>query len=415
MKRGWENPLYCMCIQPSGVVLRGGIMKKKISETNKMEEKISNIMPYIIFIITGLIIGISTGELFSKSIDNKGFVGALITIVILFIEVIVTIFAHVIIHEAGHLIFGLLSGYQFVSFRIGSLMFIKENGKIKPKRFNVVGTGGQCLMMPPGNVNTYNYSYKLYGLGGIIANIISALISLILFFMLPKTDYLSEFMIIFFALGMALALINGIPLKISGFANDGYNIISLNKDKEARRSHYLQLYINGLQTKGTRLKDMPEEYFELPDSGDLTNPLIVTIGVFKSNYLHDKQDFNKAKETSIYLIENAPGLLGVHKSELQCELLFYEVIGLCRQDEIEKLYTKELQQYIENTSFYVSRRRLMYGYEIFVNHDRSSAKAELERFEQVAEDYPFKSEVEAEREMIKFIDNLAVIKNVNLE
>ncbi len=387
-------------------------MNDKTNNTKQMTEKISNLVPYIIFIIAGLIIGVMTSELLFESLNDKGFVGIIITIVILLTEIIVIFFAHVIIHESGHLILGLISGYQFVSFRIGSLMFIKNNGKIQGKRFNVVGTGGQCLMMPPENVNTYNYPYMLYGLGGSIANIIFAFISWALFLLIPRTDYLSEFLIMFFVFGMAFALINGIPLKISGIANDGYNIISLNKDKEARRAHYLQLYINGLQTKGTRLKDMPEEYFELPSNADLANPLIVTIGVFKCNYLHDKKDFNKAKEYATYLIKNAPGLLGVHKNELECELLFYEIIGLCRLDEIDKLYTKELQSYIKNTSFYVSRRRLMYAFEIFVNQDKSSAKKELEQFEKVAKNYPFTEEVESEREMIKFIDNLAVIKNV---
>ena len=31
----------------------------------------------------------------------------------------------VIVHEGGHLLFGLLCGYRFLSFRIGSLMLIK--------------------------------------------------------------------------------------------------------------------------------------------------------------------------------------------------------------------------------------------------------------------------------------------------
>ena len=34
------------------------------------------------------------------------------------------ILLHVIIHEAGHLVFGLLSGYRFVSFRIFSLTLV---------------------------------------------------------------------------------------------------------------------------------------------------------------------------------------------------------------------------------------------------------------------------------------------------
>ena len=56
----------------------------------------------------------------------------------------------VIIHEAGHLVFGLISGYEFVSFRIGSFMLAKgNNGKLSLKRYFLAGTAGQCLLAPP--------------------------------------------------------------------------------------------------------------------------------------------------------------------------------------------------------------------------------------------------------------------------
>jgi len=59
------------------------------------------------------------------------------------------IFLQLIIHEAGHLVFGMRSGYRFSSFRIGSFMWIRENDKIHCKRMSLAGTGGQCLMCPP--------------------------------------------------------------------------------------------------------------------------------------------------------------------------------------------------------------------------------------------------------------------------
>lgn len=55
----------------------------------------------------------------------------------------------VIVHEGGHLLFGLLCGYRFLSFRIGSLMLIKTGEGFRIRRFTLKGTGGQCLMIPP--------------------------------------------------------------------------------------------------------------------------------------------------------------------------------------------------------------------------------------------------------------------------
>ena len=46
----------------------------------------------------------------------------------------------IIIHEAGHLLFGLISGYHFVSFRIGSYILVKgPEDKLSLKRFHLAG------------------------------------------------------------------------------------------------------------------------------------------------------------------------------------------------------------------------------------------------------------------------------------
>lgn len=319
----------------------------------------------------------------------------------------------IIIHEAGHLIFGLISGYKFVSFRVGSLMLKKEKGKFVIKKFKLPGTLGQCLMMPDDNWNVYDYPYVLYNLGGVIANITVSLLSLVIF-VNSNSFVLRGVCLMSFLFGALIAFNNGIPLRISGLNNDGNNALALKKDKEARRALYLQLYINGLRSDGIRIKDMPEEYFELPEDADLTNSLIAGMGAFKSDYLHDKMEFSKAKDNSLYFIENAPGLLSNHKKGLTCELIFYEMIGLCREEEIKRLYTNEIQKYVKRNLSYVHIRRLTYAYEIFVNHNRKAAKRELKEFEKAAKSYPFPGIIEAERELIKFIDNLAVIKNIEM-
>ena len=78
---------------------------------------------------------------------------------------VVSFMLHIIIHELGHMEAGLISGYKFSSFRVGSLTWIKENGKIKLKRYKIKGTGGQCLMIPPEN-DEENYPVIFYNLGG---------------------------------------------------------------------------------------------------------------------------------------------------------------------------------------------------------------------------------------------------------
>ena len=58
----------------------------------------------------------------NKSKKNTFFV----YIFVLLLAIYLAMFIQMVVHEAGHLVFGLLTGYQFSSFRIGSFMFIKE-------------------------------------------------------------------------------------------------------------------------------------------------------------------------------------------------------------------------------------------------------------------------------------------------
>lgn len=101
----------------------------------------------------------------------------------------------IIAHEAGHLVGGLLSGYKFVSFRIGNLTFIRKNGHLKIKKYSLAGTGGQCLMCPPdGDPDTVPTT--LYLAGGLLANIVCFIVVLpLLFLNLPP--FVTEALVIF--------------------------------------------------------------------------------------------------------------------------------------------------------------------------------------------------------------------------
>ncbi len=70
-------------------------------------------------------------------------------LVIALIVAVISIPIHVLIHEAGHLLFGKLSGYRFLSFRLFSYMWVMDEERIRFKRLTTPGIIGQCLMIPP--------------------------------------------------------------------------------------------------------------------------------------------------------------------------------------------------------------------------------------------------------------------------
>jgi len=82
------------------------------------------------------------------------------------------------VHELGHLVFGLLSGYRFSSFRLFSLVWYKENGKVLFRRSRNKLALGQCLMLPPKHEKDFKFVW--HNLGGGLFNLLIAGILLIL-------------------------------------------------------------------------------------------------------------------------------------------------------------------------------------------------------------------------------------------
>ena len=321
------------------------------------------------------------------------------------IFIFVAYFIQAVIHEAGHLIFGLLTGYEFVSFRIGSVMFIKSNGKIRIKLYNIVGTGGQCLMMPPpwkGKI-----PYRLYNFGGCITNLVSSAV-FILLFLGTEPGILKIFLGMLSAVGIGNVLINGIPLNVGEISNDGKNALTLGKSETALRAFWLQLYVNGLMAEGERIRNMPREWFFLPEGEGLCDPIICTVGVMLYNYYYDIHDFEKAEQTAEYMLK-APGLLGVHKNELLCELLFLRILRGAEPSEIDSLNTPALDKYIRATANYISRRRLAYAYQLLYRKNITMARKCRELFDRTVKSYPYSAEIEKELEIMELIDQRSEI------
>lgn len=371
------------------------------------KQKRDNLIARILYICVGAVCGF----FMVLSSDPEKFFGGTpgdfaLQMIFCMVLIFAAYFIQAVIHEFGHLVFGLITGYKFISFRIGNVMFIKESGKLRVKLYNVVGTGGQCLMMPP----PWNEKLPtvLYNFGGCILNFVSSLIFLVLFIFAEKGSFFAMLFGMLTAVGFGNVLINGIPLQVGGISNDGRNAFLLGKNPVALRAFWLQLYVNGLMSSGERMRNMPEEWFFLPSGEDLFDPMICTVGVMKYNYYYDTHDFKSAEITAEYMLR-APGLLGIHKNELLCELLFLKIFRGAEPAEIDSLYTKELDKYIKATANYVSRRRLAYAYNFLYLKNLTMAQKCLEVFEKTVKTYPYSAEIENEKEIIELIKSKAEI------
>ncbi len=313
---------------------------------------------------------------------------------------ILSLFAQVILHELGHLLFGLFTGYKFSSFRIFNFMWVKIDGKTRFKRLSLVGTAGQCLMLPPplkeGKIPTV-----WYNLGGVIVNLFVSGVCIWLAFAFQGIPYLALCLVIFAAVGLILGLSNGIPLQVGQIDNDGKNALSLGKNKQAIYAFWLQLQVNGVLASGKRLRDMPEEWFEIPDKEELKNSMLATRGVFAENYLMDCRRFAEAKAVGELLLSPECGTLGVYVNLLRCDLAYIALVVDGNASAAQALWTKELVAFQKSMKNFPTVLRAQYAYALLLEKDEVKAAKILAQFEKVAKSYPYAADIQSERELLE--------------
>lgn len=255
-------------------------------------------------------------------------------------------FLQIILHEGGHLVCGLLTGYRFVSFRIFNQTLIRQDGRMRIKCFNIAGTGGQCLLVPPERPLA-EIPYKLYNAGGVLANLLTAMIAIALIVAVSGIPKLLLLFLIMFALvGILLALINGIPMRMNGIGNDADNMRQLNKNRQSKLALVMQLHVNARVQEGMRPCEMPATWFEWDVEIDYKDALQVNYRQMCIGYLMDKEEWEASYYALEDMMKHKDEIIGMLCNEIGCELLFTALVT-GRTERAEELCTKQLLTYIK--------------------------------------------------------------------
>lgn len=369
-------------------------VKKKKKKSNWKQ-----IFMLVPFLLLGGVCGIVISRfLFVSEPEDLG--QMLFSCAALLVGMYVGMFLQIAIHEAGHLVFGLISGYQFSSYRIGSLMWLNENGKIRFCRYSLAGTGGQCLMIPPDMVDG-SFPTVLYNLGGCIGNVIAGGLFWGLYILLGGDSPVAVVFLMTAIVGFGFALINGIPMNSGSVANDGYNALSLGKNPTELRSIWLQLKINEQIARGIRLKDMPEEWFAVPTDEEMKDGLTSAVGVLCCNRLVDQHRFSEAEELMKHLSEMESGMLSIHRDMVSCDRITCCLLE-GKQDEIlNRMEEKDFVKFRKSMKTTPATHRTEYVYALLKEKNEEKAAKALENFEKCAKRYPYPSEAQADRELME--------------
>lgn len=335
--------------------------------------------------------------------ENELKIELLDILLVLVIGVYGGFFLQLIFHEFGHGVFGALTGYRFVSFRIGSFMWIRMDGKLRFKKFSLAGTGGQCLMEPP-EMADGKIPFVLYYSGGFIMNLITipvfAVAAIMTFGVAPR---LSLVLLVWGLFGLIVALQNGVPMKTEFISNDGDQIRILKKEPEALQFFWIQLKANAMRAQGYTASEMPEDWFVLPPKEKWTNPLQAAIVIMAAGRLMDQGQFVKAKQIIEELLQNEEAMMGVQRYLLLLEYAFCEMLGEGRQEKIQRCFDEIPERFMKAMRKYPSVIRTCYAYALLQEQNEEKAKDYLRQFEACASTFPYPTEIKEERKQIEYV------------
>ena len=276
----------------------------------------------------------------------------------------------IVIHEFGHMCMGALCGYSFVSFRIGPIEIVNENGHAKISVKRIPGAPGQCIMMPPASKEPEKIPAIPYHLGGGVFNLLTALTALLIIFV-SKYYYLKIFCVLIGLFSFALAALNLIPGIVSA-PNDGYNAKLCHKSRADRTAIYHMLRISGNLTQSPG--DIPESEFSYSEEG-----AYVPIMTFLKGYHYlDRGDVSAAEILFEKCADKEKNSMAYYRIEACKELLFCRLIRNASKEEIEALFDAELRDYLEKSKKNsLSSARALYAY--YTLFEKNTAKAGEER------------------------------------
>ena len=384
---------------------------------NNMKNKVTKIIKMLLGAVLGaltgyigveLIMGLIGGDSPEPSAGKEEIdIGLMmLSIALALVSLVVAVVLHIILHEAGHLICGLLTGFRFVSFRIFKFTLVKEDGRLRWKRYHIVGTGGQCIMELPADQTPVRMPWFWYNAGGVVMNLLVMAISVLLLRAFDTGIVMLSFLLMMAFVGLAIALINGIPMPIGGINNDGRNLVQLWQHPEQRRYFLHSLQIVGQMSRGVRMKDMPVNWTEnLP----LQNPGNVLELMNRTAYmarLEDEGQIEAALAVGEEMLSFGKNLPSIFQMEVGGEVVMLLLMTGGDRNRVDELWTKQLERYVKAGSKYAPMKcAVLYTYEQLYRNDAEAANAYKTQLEQHQNDYTMPGEAKTALYLVTLISS----------
>ena len=334
------------------------------------------------------------------------------TIVLLGTAYYLSLASAVIVHEFGHLIFGLLTGYTFAAIGFGHHLFLRRDGRMRRFVYKLPGALGFCAMEVP-DMKDGSFPFALYLSGGAFGNTFLALVCIfafafgigsgILFF--PHAFLLPAFVNAYFA------IVSILPIKTKFLNTDGKQLFDLVKHKNIRKSFWACEKISAAQYRGVKFEDIPSEWFNETDDTQSVYAASIRAVRFLA-----RTETDEPKEVCALIekeLSENHALSGRSKALLICMRIYYESIGERDAGTLKKLITQTQIDFMKRMKNMPSAIQTEYAYTLLVEKDVREASRIKARLEKISKKYPFPAEIDTAKKLIARADEISKRESPN--
>lgn len=369
-----------------------------MKKTKNSTSNATSILTFALFVLSGIVIGLFGVRVMQLSKENLSQFVLSVALLILFMFAALTIQTG--LHEVGHMIFGIVSGYQFQSIRFGCFILYRSQDRLKLGIYTLTGTAGQCIMTPP-EISDEDTPTTLYNLGGLIINILLTVIFAVFVFNPSLNRYFRGFSLTLCVMGICTIVLNALP--VESMSNDGYNALICHKDLKSKKAFLLSLRMMDKITHGVPTADIPASWFDWTyEQGD--SALASSIGIQRINYLMAHKQYDAAYELTEYIEQNVTRLSAIHNNLVKLNKLLCMII-LEKDPASIKEYFEQENKNILTLRQMPPAQNCLYAYYSLIDPDVKKAKQARYMFEQIAKRYPYPKDIEEGRELLQLVDN----------
>lgn len=366
----------------------------------KIEQIIFSLIAIVGFGIVGGIAGYFLITILKALGGDKSIYKIILAAALVYMFILISYSINIYIHEVGHMVFGLLSGYKFNSIRFGKVIFVKKDGKIKRGIYNMPGTAGQCIMTAP-DVDSKDMPVVLYNLGGLIVNLINFIIGFSLYLLLRNSHpVIGMLFMVFGMVALFVLVLNGLPFEQLG--TDGANTIVLRKNVKSREIFRNSLEIMRYYSEGYSMQEMPPELMQFDMSTPMDNALLTSGAVNYYSYLVSTGDYEKAMETAGYILKNAKTINQLHKKLLYADLMFLNAVIKKDMEAARQIY-KDHEKEINAGAGTITIQRDLYAYYTLVDIDKKKADIYAKAFAKSVKTNPYSKDAEMEQALFDMV------------